>query len=141
MKRLGLTATGLLCLAISAHSQETEDLKADLDALLELFQRSMSDRATRWQCRLETQYVCSAEGCKQVEPSVWLNVDFRSQVYERCDAKGCDTRSMTASESGIYTIVSEAGFLLKALNDGSEFMDVATSGTAAWNGFGSCVPR
>ncbi len=141
MRCLLLIAVLVVSLVAPASSQQSNDLKSDLEALTDLAERSMPNRAARWDCDIQVQFVCSAKGCEQVEPSVQLRIDFRSECYQRCDDQGCDTYSVIHSVGGIYTTISQIGTLLKAINDGSEFVEVATLGTSVWNGFGECVPK
>ena len=75
-------------------------------------------------------------------PTVWIEFDLASKIYQRCDEKGCDDYAMTYSRSGIYTVVTVGGgTFLKVLNDGSDFAEVVSLGTAVWNGFGVCAPQ
>ena len=83
-------------------------------------------------------------GCEQApENTVWMELDFESGTYSRCDPKGCDIYTVTYSSGGVFTTVrlSQVGTLLKVVNDGSEFIDVATVGVAVITSFGTCQPN
>ncbi len=104
--------------------------------------KGFPDRASRWRCDAAVKFQCSAEGCKEARARVWVNIDFPDRRYERCDSKGCDQYEMAYSVAGIYTTVSPViGTFLKVLNDGSEFVEVASLGTAVVTSFGRCMPH
>lgn len=124
-------------------AQEDDQLRQELGQITELISRTLAERAPRWRCQPTVRFDCSLKGCTEAKPTVWLNVDFSARRYERCDSKGCDEHQMTHSASGIFTVVSVGGgsTLFKVVNDGSEFMEVASLGTAAYTSFGRCAPR
>lgn len=98
----------------------------------------------KWKCTITYQEVCSSEGCKNVKPSVWIELDAPMKAYRRCDKKGCNSNIMECSRSGIYTVCSgdtNHSFFIKILNDGTKFLEVASSMLGAFNGFGSCKPQ
>ena len=132
-----------LFLLLPASAQEGGKLGADRERLTDLFGRGLADRASKWRCTITSQYVCSKKGCDQNPPTVWINLDFSANLYERCDAKGCDAYPMRSFVGGIYTTISLArpGTFLKAVNDGSEFVEVASMGNVTFNTFGRCTPR
>jgi hypothetical protein len=106
---------------------------------LELAASPLHERAPRWQCPIVTQYHCTAGGCRAVPPSVTIVLDFPARRYERCDAKGCGQHSLSVATGGIYTTASPGpGAFLKVVNDGSDFVEVASSGTETFTGFGKC---
>lgn len=101
----------------------------------------MYDRADQWRCSPTTARMCSSEGCRDSAPSIWVDLDFTKRTYARCDKQGCDTRAATVSSGGVVTSVTLAGgTFLKSLNDGSEFIDVASSSTTAFINTGHCRP-
>jgi hypothetical protein len=70
-------------------------------------------------------------------------LSFPAGRYERCDANGCDAYELTSATGGIFTTVTPGvhrGAFLKALNDGSEYVETVSLGTAIWTAFGACVP-
>lgn len=83
---------------------------------------------------------CSAERLtKAIEQTAWMVLDFKEQSYQRCDVRGCDRRALEVSRSGIFTVATAGdGTFLKALNDGGDFVDVATLGTSLFANFGRC---
>ena len=136
-----LIAMGAFCF-YSGYSQEGERLQEDLDRLQELGSRSLPERAPKWRCDALMKFQCSMKGCEKVPVSAWIKVDFQARRYERCDSKGCDAHQMTYSTAGIYTTVLPGlGTFLKAVNDGSEFADIASLGTGIFASFGRCIPQ
>ena len=121
---------------------EDAELREGLRLMVELTSRSLSDRASQWQCRPESGNVCGSGGCTETEPTVWVNLDFDGLRYGRCDPKGCSDNLMEVNRSGIYTTVtSTGGTFLKVVNDGSESVEVVSLGTAVWVYHGRCTPR
>ncbi len=101
----------------------------------------MFERAALWRCTSSRAQICNSDGCQQTTPSVWIQLDFASTTYARCDSKGCDTRGATVSAAGVFTAVTlPGGTFLKALNDGADFIDVASSSTSAFINTGTCKP-
>jgi hypothetical protein len=108
---------------------------------VDLALRSLSERASRWRCDPVRTVVCSSDGCEDIKPTVWVVLDFKQQSYERCDGRGCNARAMLASHGGIFTAATAGpSAFVKALNDGSDFVDVATLGTTLYANFGRCRP-
>lgn len=102
----------------------------------------LGERAQRWRCEPTARFGCSSAGCQALEFTVWVNLDFPARRYERCDSKGCDSYEMTYAVGGAFTTVTPLGargFFLKAVNDGSEFLEVVSLGTAAHASFGRCT--
>jgi hypothetical protein len=74
---------------------------------------------------------------------VSVRLDLAEKTYARCDSKGCDSYSITFSASGIFTTVSVRGSgstFLKVLNDGSQYVEVASLHLAVHQNFGACKP-
>jgi hypothetical protein len=106
---------------------------------LELAASPLHERAPRWRCPIVQQYHCTAGGCRAVPPSVTIVLDFPARRYKRCDAKGCGQHPLSVATGGIYTTVTPGpGAFLKVVNDGSDFVEVASSGTETVTGFGKC---
>ncbi len=137
-----LVALGAFCLPTVA-GERKDDLRKELDRLEELASNRLPDRASKWRCEAAVKFSCSMKGCGEVGVTVWVNLDFRAQQYQRCDSKGCDTYQMIHSGSGIYTIIepNNSGTFMKVVNDGSEFMEVATLGTSSFTSLGRCTPQ
>ena len=75
---------------------------------------------------------------------MWVNLDFDSLRYERCDQSDCDDYLMEVHPSGIYTVGTlplTSGTFLKVVNDGSESVEVVSLGTNVWVCHGRCAPR
>jgi hypothetical protein len=69
-----------------------------------------------------------------------VKLDFREKTYSRCDKKGCDDYAMAFGSSGIFTTATPQlqGSFIKVVNDGSEYMEVATLMLEAYVNFGAC---
>lgn len=135
--RLALIVLWLLSMS---GTSVTAQPASDFDRTLDLQRRSLDQRAARWRCEPASLVHCSGRGCEPAQPSVWVLLDFGAKTYERCDQRGCDRYPIVITVSGIYTVVTlQGGAFLKALNDGSEFVDVASSGTALLANFGRCT--
>ena len=143
MRRFILALSMCLFTSVAFAAQKNADLRSTLESVEKLFGIGLADRSPEWRCEIATQYVCSAKGCDQNPPSVWINLDFTARRYERCDSRGCDAYPMQSYTSGIYTSISLAqpGTFLKVVNDGSEFVEVASMGNVTFNSFGRCTPR
>ena len=160
MKRLVLTLVFLLAPAVPAWADFNDGLRAykrddyavaqesgksgaKFQRLTDLMGRKLADRSSKWRCEITSQYVCNAKGCEQGQPTVWINVDFSANRYERCDIKGCDAYSMQTVVGGIYTTVAlpKNGAFLRAVNDGSAFVEVTSLGRGTLSGFGQCFAR
>lgn len=138
----------ILCLLLAAirgtaiNAQQSNELQMEFERSLRLVGRGLADRGQGWRCEPGARFVCSREGCQALEYRVWVNLDFPGRRYERCDSKGCDGYEMTYSVGGIFTTVTltgHPGTFLKSVNDGSEYLEVATLGTAAYASFGRCT--
>jgi len=146
MKKLMIVTMMMLTLSLGhpvlADSEEMSPLLKELLGSGELF-RGLPERALRWQCSPATKFQCTKEGCEAMQPTVWVTLDFQTSSYSRCDRKGCDRYEMRESVSGIYTsvaLVDRPGTLFKAVNDGSEFVEVITLGTTLMSSYGICSP-
>lgn len=97
--------------------------------------------ARTFECVISEKYVCdSGRGCGQVHSDILVKLDPARQTYSRCDSKGCDTFDVRFSASGAFVVVDSPGrgMLAKFSNDGSGFVEVATSESQAQISFGSC---
>lgn len=120
-----------------------DSLSEELDHLTELTTRSLADRASHWQCTPTVMYVCTSQGCESHTPAASVLLDFDKQSYSRCEKDNCETYNMTFSASGIYTTVmipASSGTFIKIVNDGSEYIEVASFHLAAFQNFGFCLP-
>lgn len=140
-----LAAVLALAAALDAQTARAQnDLsKLDVDGAIGMMQSTMADRNDQWKCTLSAEFVCKPTGCTQVQPSVWIELDFPAHRYSRCDAKGCDHYDFQLSRSGMFTILAlpKNAALLKSANDGSQFVEIMGGGESAYNGFGSCHPK
>lgn len=96
---------------------------------VDLMSRSLKQRGSAWKCIPDTRDVCTPEGCKSAEPSVFVVIDFDKNQYARCDNRGCDSYPMTESNAGMFSTVSlpeNPGMFLKVENDGAHYTEVVS---------------
>ncbi len=148
MRTHTILATVLVALAwwsgSPALAQESRELPNALRELGSLVGRGLPGRAVRWRCDATSKFSCSAEGCEAVRPTVWLNLDFVTRTYERCDTKGCDSYLMDHSPSGMFTqvrLIGHPGMFFKSVSDGSKFVEVVSLHLGVLNAYGRCKPR
>jgi len=148
--RLVIMILALVLLATGASSSDETDFKRTLELMKPLSVRSMT-----WRCVVTSKHICSKTGCERgkFDPSVyknkvqgpleWVDLSLDGRTYNRCDPDGCDMYATSVSSGGLYTTVQLVGrgASIKIVNDGSSFVDTATSGTAAFVRFGKCEPR
>jgi hypothetical protein len=130
----------IVFLPLSGFADEDGPLPQDAR---EVFVQSLADRSDRWTCPIARQFRCHVDACERIQPTVTIHISFDQtiNIYERCDAEGCDRYQVTPHRSGLFTIIAPSpGALFKAVNDGSEFVETVTTGTIVFNGFGSCSP-
>ncbi len=138
-----LVSTLVLCglYAQGVRAQDGDGLREALQELEGLLAKGLPDRAPQWRCDASTKFQCSVNGCSEIRPTVWVNLDFPARRLERCDAKGCDRYEMVHSVAGLYTtitLVGHPGTFFKAVNDASEFVEVASLGVSVLSSFGRC---
>jgi hypothetical protein len=135
---------GFFMAGLAQAQAQAQDLShADMAALTDLLKRPLSERAIIWRCDPTIMRTCSLNGCSENRATVSVQLDFSAGSYERCDAKGCDSHLMTFSSSGIFTaaiLPSTSGTFLKVVNDGSEYVEVASTGLSIIHNFGVCEP-
>ena len=144
MKWKALCSSAALVALIFAGPVASQDsLSEDLKRLRGLMTLPLAQRAPQWECIPSVRYVCTPEGCERTPALVSVRLDLVENTYARCDSKGCDTYPMTFSVGGIFTTVSLPGrgsTFLKVLNDGSQYVEVASLHTAVHQNFGACKP-
>ena len=112
-----------------------------LAELVEMVAKPMAERASKWKCVPMRAFACGVDGCKAGTPSVHVVLDLEKRTYSRCDTKGCDKYPMTYSSGGAFTTFSlpyRSGTFLKTLNDGSSYVEVASSMLSVLQNFGRC---
>lgn len=140
------TRAGVLCGVLSVVLVATlaaAQAEQTFSPPVELAAKTLEGRAPRWRCQPERRFDCSPTGCEERAPTVWVSLDFRARLYERCDAKGCDRHPMRATSGGVMTsVTSPAGgaFFFRALNDGSQYAETVFLFVNVLNSFGRCVP-
>lgn len=144
MRRYLVSAGVFFTSLILAGSEAAQDsLSDDLQFFSDLTTRPLAQRALRWECSPSVRYVCTAEGCERKPSLVSVRLDLAEKTYARCDNKGCDSYPMTFSTGGIFTTVSlpaSGSAFLKIVNDGSQYIEVASVGLAVHQNFGACKP-
>ena len=80
------------------------------------------------------------EGVQDSPVSVLVRLDVKNQLYSRCDLKGCDDYPARFTPSGIFIVIDvpKRGLVAKMAMDGSQFVEVVTTGINAIVSFGSC---
>jgi hypothetical protein len=99
--------------------------------------------ASRWKCTAQKFVECIVAGCEERKPSAWIILDDDRQTYSRCDSDRCDQYPADVHESDmfrIYELRGRATFLKRSELFG-QFIDVATSGVAAFVNSGTCEPH
>lgn len=136
---LAVLISGLL---LSAPESFAQGLTQD-QILQDLLQRPLSARAARWRCNVEKRNQYADGQCEAGSTQAgWMLLDLSERTYARCDARGCDRYSASVSTGGVFTSVQLDGrsMFLKVVNDGSQFVDVATLGVSAIVSVGRCAP-
>ena len=91
-------------------------------------------------CAIETQQVCSPDGCKVNRSTVWLELDFSKMVYKRCDSKGCDTYEFEGGAAGAFVSIrhkANNGSFFK-MDQAGKFMEVSSAMLNSYVSFGTC---
>jgi hypothetical protein len=131
----------VFCTSVIAESASESQLDKTFKRTLELYNKGMHHFSLYWRCMPSTHFACDDSHCKNSKPTIWIELDFSTKQYRRCDQKGCDSYTMKWSTGGIYTniFLDHMGTIFKASNDGSDFVDVAIHGTTIYNYFGKCL--
>lgn len=138
-----VAAIVLLGSATGVPAAGQDSLSKDLQVLSDLMARPLAQRGLRWQCVPSVRYVCTAEGCEHSPAVVSVRLDLSKRTYSRCEKEDCDSYPMTFSSSGIFTTFTLPGSgstFLKVVNDGSEYLEVASLQLAVHQNFGTCRP-
>lgn len=102
----------------------------------------MAREAQHWRCDATQKWWCELpDGCEASDPqTVWIEVDFGDQTYQRCDQSGCDSYEMTVVERGIFTYLNLPGHpdTFMKLGFGNFFVEVVSQGVSVGNSFGVC---
>ncbi len=132
-----------ICLAVihpPGVAASDDEFPEELDRLSNLLRTPLSEAGAKWVCKAKQLQVCNVEGCRSQETETEARLDFLQKTYSRCDDNGCESYPMTYEQSGIFTVAqpdSRSAFL-KVINDGSEYMEVATVWLDTYVFFGSC---
>ena len=89
-------------------------------------------------CKPTRVEACTRKGCKEGKPVVEVRWEPNG-LYQRCDAKGCDSYQPNVSYSGIWTNIAipESGMMARITADG-QYMEVATINDTALVYHGQC---
>lgn len=94
-------------------------------------------------CSPETRYNCSADGCKQDKPVVFVLYDENVNKVYRCDKKPCDGYDVSKEVSGLYTNltpVTPNGSFVK-LSDDNEYVETVSLGLDSIIYRGKCTDK
>ncbi len=129
-----LTTSALLFAPTLANADEFME---ELDRLTKLAITPLNKVGPTWVCRPKRLYACGVDGCQAGDAKTEVRLDFLHGAYSRCDQY-----PMTYEASGVFTTAQpNSGACLTVLNDGSEYMEVATLGLSTLVYFGSCEAR
>jgi hypothetical protein len=127
-------------------TEDSAPLLEEMQKLTDLAKLSLDERGASWRCTPTRLDGCGESSCesKAVTPAddaVYVLLDFSTKRYSRCDSKGCDEYSLDVSVGGIFTTIDlpgRSGTFLKALNDGSQYIEVVTASLAVIRYSGAC---
>lgn len=98
--------------------------------------------ARHWRCDAIQKWWCELPGgCEAGDPqTVWIELDFGDDTYQRCDQSGCTEYEMTVVERGNFTYLNlpEHPDTFMKVGLGDYFVEVVSSGVSAGNSFGVC---
>ncbi|MEK6710862.1 MAG: hypothetical protein AABZ64_09815 [Nitrospinota bacterium] len=136
-----LLAALLLASPAAADGIDLEPERPYGDVLL-LYGKGLASRAPLWRCEPARKFACEREGCAEEGDRAWLALDFARGTYRRCDRRGCETHPMAHRVSGIFTLIDLAGggAFLKAVNDGSAYVEAVSEKSGVVLSFGACAP-
>lgn len=139
---LFLIVAVLLAPPAASQAQDDKLLSEGLKQLASLAGKPLYERAPRWVCKPSERQTCDKDGCAPAPATVSIKLNFQETTYSRCDEKGCDDYPMDFASSGIFTTATPQrhGSFIKVVNDGSEYMEVATLMLQVYVYFGACKP-
>ena len=91
-------------------------------------------------CKVDTAFICSSSGCKQIKSEIFVNLDTERNTYQRGDSKGIDTYDMNMYKSGNFVIAEVTGRASLKIDivNGMNFVEVVQLGLTTYNNFGKC---
>ena len=91
-------------------------------------------------CKVDTAFICSSSGCKQIKSEIFINLDTERNTYQRGDSKGIDTYDMNMYKSGNFVIAEVTGraSLKIDIANNMNFVEVVQLGLTTYNNFGKC---
>jgi len=91
-------------------------------------------------CKVDTAFICSASGCKQIKSEIFINLDTERNTYQRGDSKGIDTHNMSMYKSGNFVTAEVAGSASLKIDvaDTMNFVEIVQLGLTTYNNFGKC---
>lgn len=81
-------------------------------------------------CLPEKKQLCTADGCKDIKPTVFVLYNEDTNLIYRCDNKPCDEYETKSIKSWLYTNIEPLepkGFLVK-LSDDWSYIETVTLG-------------
>ena len=91
-------------------------------------------------CKVDTAFICSSSGCKQIKSEIFINLDTERNTYQRGDSKGIDTYDMNMYKSGNFVIAEVTGraSLKIDIANSMNFVEIVQLGLTTYNNFGKC---
>ena len=91
-------------------------------------------------CKVDTAFICSSSGCKQIKSEIFINLDTERNTYQRGDSKGIDTYNMSMYKSGNFVTAEVVGSASLKIDvaDTMNFVEIVQLGLTTYNNFGKC---
>jgi hypothetical protein len=70
-----------------------------------LFVEAQAKTSGVWECLPATKLVCSDGDCQASSIQTWGRVNIKSNLYSRCDLKGCDDYPFLSTEKGAFITI------------------------------------
>lgn len=94
------------------------------------------------------KFNCSVDGCKEMEPTVFVLLGYKALedtiFMARCDDKPCDIYDVNILQPGAFTTYETKephGILFRTSSLDQSYVEVATLGTEAFISNGYCYPK
>ena len=115
-------------------------MKKILIAAALLFYMTGNAYAETIYCKVDTAFICSSSGCKQIKSEIFINLDTERNTYQRGDSKGIDTYNMSMYKSGNFVTAEVTGSASLKIDvaDTMNFVEIVQLGLTTYNNFGKC---
>ncbi len=102
--------------------------------------QSLSSKSIHWLCTASSTFFLDGKNLKSVKSTIWIKIDFRRNIYARCDKKGCSRCDFTLSISGRYTniLLPKCAAFIKINNINYSFVDMTTLTNHVFVSYGRC---